>query len=160
MNFRHFTFFLIAMSCVCVSALAQTAATTSTSITLDDAIRRAQNADTAYATAVTEAGVAAAQRGIARSALLPGVVYHNQYLYTQGEGSTLNTPASSGQSQPAVRFIANNAIHEYLSQGIVTENIGGAAIGDYRKSAADAAGAEAGLEEGRRGPGGRGVSTY
>jgi outer membrane protein TolC len=160
MNFRHFTFFLTAMSCVCVSAFAQMAAPVSTPIALDDAIRRAQNADTAYATAVTEAGVAAAQHGIARSALLPGVVYHNQYLYTQGQSATLSTPTSSGQSAPAVRFIANNTIHEYLSQGIVTENIGGAAIADYRKSAADAAAAQARLEVARRGLVARVVSNY
>ena len=90
----------LAVAGVCGSLVAQVApAPVSGPITLDEAIRRAQNADTAYATAVTDAGVAAAQRGIARSGLLPGVVYHNQYLYTQGQASALATPTSSGASR-------------------------------------------------------------
>src|ERR1700742_1519481 len=53
-------------------------------ITLDEAIRRAQTVETTYGAAVADAGVAQAQQSIARSLLLPGVVYHNQLLYTQG----------------------------------------------------------------------------
>jgi outer membrane protein TolC len=122
-----------------------------TPITLDEAIRRAQAVETAYGAAVADAGVAQAQRGIARSTLLPGVVYHNQYIYTQGQSVLLDQTASNGQSTPPVRFIANNAVHEYISQGIVTETIGGAGVVDYRRANADAAAARARLEVSRRG---------
>lgn len=121
------------------------------SITLDEAIRRAQEVETTYGTAVADSGVANAQRGIARSALLPGIVYHNQFLYTQGQSIPLDQTASSGQSTSPVRFIANNAIHEYTSQGIVTETISGAALADYRRVDAEAAAARARLEVSRRG---------
>src|SRR5260370_32931753 len=70
-------------------------------ITLDEAIRRAQAVETTYGAAVADAGVAQAQRGIARSALLPGVVHHNQFLYTQAQTVLLT------QSTSPVRFIAN-----------------------------------------------------
>jgi outer membrane protein TolC len=98
--------------------------------------------------------VAQAQRGIARSTLLPGVVYHNQFLYTQGtRGVTapLDQTASNGQSTSSVRFIANNAVHEYISQGVVSETFGGAGLADYRRANADAAAARARLEVSRRG---------
>jgi outer membrane protein TolC len=124
---------------------AQSAAPSSTApITLDEAIRRAQAVETTYGAAVADAGVAQAQRGIARSTLLPGVVYHNQFLYTQG-------PIFPSQSAFPVRFIANNAVHEYISQGVVTETIGAAGITDYRRIDAEAAAARARLEVSRRG---------
>jgi outer membrane protein TolC len=104
-----------------------------------------------YGAALADAGVAQAQRVIARSALLPGVVYHNQYLYTQGQAGSLDQTASNGQSTSPVRFIANNAVHEYISQGVVTETIGGASIADYRRIDAEAAAARARLEVSRRG---------
>jgi outer membrane protein TolC len=120
-------------------------------ITLDEAIRRAQAVETTYGAAVADAGVAQAQRGIARSALLPGVVYHNQFLYTQGQTVLLAQTPSNGQSTSPVRFIANNAVHEYISQGVVSETIGGAGIADYRRIDAEAAAARARLEVSRRG---------
>ncbi len=110
-------------------------------------MRRAQSANSAYSAASMEAGVAAAQRGIARSALLPGVVYHNQFLYTQGQSSAVST---GGTSSP-VRFVANNAVHEYISQGVVTETIGGAGLANSRRASAEAAAARARLEVARRG---------
>jgi outer membrane protein TolC len=119
-----------------------------TPITLDEAIHRAQAVETTYGSAVADAGFAQAQRGIARSALLPGVVYHNQFLYTQGLSVPLNQTGSTASS---VRFIANNAVHEYTSQGVVTETIGGAGVADYRRINAEAAAAQARLEVARRG---------
>lgn len=116
-------------------------------ISLDEAIHRAQTANGAYAAAATDAGAAQAQRTLARSALLPGVVYHNQYLYTQGQGGL---PANSSVATP-VRFVANNAVHEYISQAAVTETIGGAGIFNLRRADADAAAAKARLEIARRG---------
>ena len=103
-------------------------AATSSPITLDEAIHRAHTADTAYSAAVSDAGVAEAQRAIARSTLLPGIVYHNQFLYTQGTSGV--SPNST--SPTTVRFVANNAVHEYISQGVVTETVGGAALATLR----------------------------
>ena len=45
--------------------------------------------------------------------------YHNQVLYTQPNGA-INGGGPVG-SQAAPRFIANNAVREYASQGVVTE---------------------------------------
>lgn len=121
---------------------------------MDEAIRRAQTVETTYGAAVADAGVAQAQRGIARSTLLPGVVYQNQFLYTQGTlgGATaLNQTAENGRPISPVRFIANDAVHVYLSQGVVTETFGGAGLAAFRRANADAAAARARLEVSRRG---------
>ncbi len=42
-------------------------------------------------------------------------------------------------------------VHEYMSQGIVTETVGGTGVADYRRSVAEAAAARARLEVSRRG---------
>jgi outer membrane protein TolC len=110
-------------------------------ISLQEAIQRAQAANTAFAAATTDTKVAQSERTIARATLLPNVVYHNQYLYTQGTG---------GSSFP-LRFIANNSVHEYVSQGSVTETIGGAGLAGYKRANAEAAAARARLEVARRG---------
>jgi outer membrane protein TolC len=104
-------------------------------------VKRAETANTSFATAVADAKVGDSERTIARSALLPGIVYHNQYLYTQG----------TGRSSTPIRFIANNTVHEYVSQGSVTETIGGAGFAGYRRATAEAAEARARLEVARRG---------
>lgn len=111
------------------------------SISLQEAIKRSQSTNTAFAAATTDAQVAQSERSIARAALLPSVAYHNQYLYTQGTGG----------SSFRVRFIANNTVHEYVSQGSVTETIGGAGLGAYKRASAEAAAARARLEVARRG---------
>ena len=115
-------------------------------ITLDEAIKRAQTSDTLFASAVADSKVAQAQRGIVRSLLLPGVVYHNQFIYTQP--LRVPDPATLGV---APRFISNNSVHEYVSQGIVSETVAAAFFADYRRANADAAVATARLEVARRG---------
>ena len=119
------------------------------SITLEEAIHRAQMNEPAYATAVADSRSAALDLSIARSALLPGVMYHNQYLYTQGTG--LSTPTAQGSSAAAPRFIANNAVHEYMSQAVVDETIGVSQLAGVRRADAAAAMAAAELEISRRG---------
>jgi len=119
------------------------------SITLEEAIHRAQVNQPGYANALADSRVAALDRSIARAALLPGVTYHNQYLYTQGTG--LATPSSQGSSTAAQRFIANNAVHEYVSQGVVDETVGLAQVAGVRRANAAAAFAAAELEISRRG---------
>ena len=48
--------------------------------------------------------------------------YHNQVLYTQPNGAYNGGGPVGSQSAP--RFIANNAVREYASQGVVTETFG------------------------------------
>ena len=116
-------------------------------ITLGDAIARARTVSTAYSAAAGDVGIADAQRTIARAALLPGVVYHNQFLYTQGSsGLSANSTAPT-----TVRFVANNAVHEYISQGVVTETLGGAALATLQSTNAQSLAAQARLEVARRG---------
>ena len=149
-----------ALICICLAsapavALAQqvqtaTAASSSApAITLEEAINRAKANEPSFAAAVAASGVSKLDRSIARAALLPSVTYHNQYLYTQGAGvlaagSTAGTPATP-------RFIANNAVHEYISQGVVSETIGLQQFTFASQASAAAAVAAANLEIARRG---------
>ena len=103
-----------------------------------------------YAAAAANNRLAALDRSIARSALLPGVIYHNQYLYTEPNGLQ-NQAGQGASSQPAPKFIANNAIREYASQGIVDETIGLGQVAGVRLANAAAAVAAAELEISRRG---------
>lgn len=125
-------------------------AATSVVITLDDAIRRAQSSDANYAAAVAAGRSAALDRNIAYGNLLPSAVYHNQGLYTQANGQT-NQAGQGVTSQPAPRFIANNAVREYASQLSVNETIGLSNIAEVRKTQALAAQAAAEQEIARRG---------
>jgi outer membrane protein TolC len=119
-------------------------------ITLDDAIRRAQANEPNFVTARAEAKATALDRSIARAALLPNAIYHNQFLYTQGNGlfGTV-TPGGAVTSSPI--FIANNTVHEYISQASVTETIGLRGIAGVRLANATAARAAAQYEVARRG---------
>jgi outer membrane protein TolC len=123
-------------------------------ITLDEAISRARSNEPGFAAAVAASRVSNLDQSIARSALLPSVVYHNQFIYTQpANGATGSSNASAGS--PAVtsspRFIANNAVHEYVSQGVVTETIGLQQITAVSRASAGAAVSLAELEVARRG---------
>ena len=137
-----------AQAAVPVSGQSQAAAQP-VSITLEEAMHRAQLNEPAYATALANSRSAALDRSIARAALLPGVTYHNQYLYTQG--TELSNPPSHGSSTSTPRFIANNAVHEYVSQGVVDETIGLTQAAGLRRADAAAAIAAAELEISRRG---------
>src|SRR5215467_9509993 len=108
-------------------------------LSLARALELARQTSAAYQGALTEAGIARENSVQARDALLPRVGYSNQYLYTQANEAG------------AVRFIANNAVHEYVSQGNVHESIDPAAVASYRKAAAAAAVARAQAEIASRG---------
>jgi outer membrane protein TolC len=129
---------------------AQPAPTQPVSITLEEAIHRAQANEPSYAAAAADSRSAALDRSIARSALLPGVVYHNQYLYTEPNGLQ-NQAGQGAAAQPAPKFIANNAVREYASQAVVDETIGLGQIAGLRRADAAAAVAAAELEIARRG---------
>lgn len=123
-------------------------------ITLDQALSLARTNEPVFAAAVAASKTAQLDRSIARAALLPSVVYHNQYLYTQPNGAfnqVGSTQVGSTGTQAAPKFIANNAVHEYTSQGVVTETLGLAQYNAVARAGAAAAIASAELEISRRG---------
>src|SRR5579862_1935667 len=127
-----------------------TPASTPVVVTLEEAIHRAQANEPNFVSATADNRIAGLDRSIARGALLPSAVYHNQYLYTQGNG--LQNQAGQGASaQPAPKFIANNAVREYASQASVNETFGLAGVAAVRRADAAAAMAAAELEVARRG---------
>jgi len=122
------------------SAATQTSSPTDAAqVSLTTALNLARQNSTVYHAALTEAGSAHEDRTQARDALLPQVAYNNQVIYTQ--------PNKTG----AVRYIANNTVHEYISQGDVHESIDVAAVANYREVAAASALARAKAEVASRG---------
>ena len=135
-----------------VSVAASAPAPVPGEISLEDAIARAKANEPGFAAAVAANKVAALDHSLARSALLPSVVYHNQYLYTQpAHGPTGSGNASTAAATSTPRFIANNAVHEYTSQGVVTETIGVQQVTAVAQASAARAVASAELEIARRG---------
>ena len=126
------------------------ATTATAAITLDEAIRRAEASDPAYASAKADSGVAALDRSIARAGLLPSVIDHNQALYTQPNG-LVNQAGQGAAAQPAPRFIANNAVREYASQATINDTLGLAGVAQMRRADGAAAQAAAEFEIARRG---------
>lgn len=123
-------------------------------VTLDEAISRARSIEPGFASAVAQGRIAQLDKSIARAALLPSAVYHNQYLYTQaaqGYTGSANASAASPAVSSIPRFIANNAVHEYTSEGIATETIGVQQIAAVAQASAALAVAKAELEIARRG---------
>lgn len=130
-------------------------------ISLDEAIARARANEPTFAAAYAASRVAGIDRSIARAALLPTAIYHNQYLYTQpsqlaGIVSTTNPAVVTNTP----RFIANNSVHEYTSQAVVNETIGFQQITAVARADAFAALASAELELARRGLVATVVSLY
>ncbi len=124
-------------------------------ITLDEAIARARTNEPIFAAAVAQAKNAELDRSIARAALLPSAIYNNQFIYTQGGAGFITDPARAAnpalKSTSAPRFIANNAVHEYVSQASVTETIGPQQFNAVNKATATLSMATAELEIARRG---------
>jgi outer membrane protein TolC len=118
-------------------------------ISLSEAIHRAQLNEPAFANALATQKTAAIDRYIARASLLPSAVYHNQMLYTQPNGKTIQ--GVQGGAVVAPVFIANNTVHEYISQASISETVGLKQFADVEVAAANAARATAELEVARRG---------
>ena len=58
-------------------------------------------------------------------------------IYTKpGQQASTNTEITGTTSTPI--FIASNSVHEYISQGAVTETIGVAGVADYHRLSAEA----------------------
>lgn len=124
-----------------------------TVISLDEAIRRAEQNEPNFANAVAAKESAAQDRSIARSVLLPSVRYHNEYLYTESSGARnagKHAGKQAGNSDSFV-FLPNNAIHEYVSQAIVNETLSFSGIAQVKRADAVSAQAAAQAEIARRG---------
>ena len=130
-------------------AAAAAGSQTPLSISLDEAIRRAERNEPTFASLAAEDRVQRLERTNARAALLPTATYHNQVLYTQPNGESNRIGQTINQPTPV--FIANNSIREYASQGIFNETIGFAQVGAIRVADATAARSTAELEIARRG---------
>jgi outer membrane protein TolC len=109
-------------------------------LTLQDALDRARRNSAAFQAVAGDAAIAREDRAQSRAALLPSVNYNNSGIYTQGGG--VGFP---------VRYIANNSVHEYISQGNVHEVLDAAGIANFRKSSALSAVAHAKAEIAARG---------
>jgi len=110
-------------------------------LSFQDALARAKKNLPEFLSAKTDLGLAHQDKVQARAALLPSVNYNTQFLYTQPNGT------------PSGVFIANNSVHEYVSQGNAHEaiNLAGGQIHDLRHTRALEAAARARLEVASRG---------
>ena len=109
------------------------------SLTLVDALARAKANSPQFQAALMRLGLAHEDRVQARAALLPGVDYNNSFAYTEGNRTATGV------------FIANNGVHEYISQGAVQQTLGVGQFADYRRAAAAQAVARANAEIAARG---------
>lgn len=135
--------FLVVTFCLvqCPAQEAQPASSTQAplTLTLQDALNRARVNSAQFQAAVTDQGIAHEDKVQARAGLLPSVNFNNQFIYTEPNGS------------PSGVFIANNTVHEYLSQGDIHQVIGLTSYTDYRKAKALEAVARAKVEVAKRG---------
>jgi outer membrane protein TolC len=138
-----------ALSAQSASSLSATAPPETQQITLDEAVHLAEKNEPTFAAALAQARIAKLDHSVAVAGLLPSVTYHNQYLFTQGNGS--NDRIGQTTTSPAPRFIANNAVHEYASQGVVNETLGLQQFSAVTRASAQEAQAAAEAEIARRG---------
>lgn len=108
-------------------------------LTLQDAIERAKHNNPEYRAAMTEFGLAKEDRVQSRAALLPSANFNTSFVYTEGNGTS------------SARFIANNGVHEYISQGNLHQELSFANVADYRRTLAAEAVARARAEVAARG---------
>lgn len=109
-------------------------------LTFQDALARAKANEPEFLLSKTEAASAREDRVQARSALLPTVSYNNAAIYTEPR-----------RNESGFIFVANNAVHEYISQANVHEELGFGNIYEYRRSQAAEAVARAKYEIAARG---------
>jgi outer membrane protein TolC len=109
-------------------------------LTLRQALDLARQNSVPFQTALTNAGIAREDKKQARATLLPSVTYDNSAIYSQGTGID-DTP----------KFIASNAVHEYISQANIHGALDPAAFAEFRRKGAAAAVAKAQAEVASRG---------
>lgn len=112
---------------------------TTVTLTLADAITRARLNSPQFQAALTQVGMAREDRVQSRAALLPNVSYAGSFIYTQGNGTSTGV------------YIANNGVHEYISQGVAHEAFGFASLPEYQRAKAAQALAKAKAEIATRG---------
>jgi len=117
----------------------QTTTSAPLTLTLQDALERARKNNPEYRGALTQYGLAKEDRVQSRAALLPGVNYEASFIYTEGNGT------------PTPRFIANNGVHEYISQGNAHQAFSLENVANYRRTRAAEAVAKAHAEIAARG---------
>jgi outer membrane protein TolC len=123
-------------------------------LTLQDALQRAKANSPQFQAAVTALGVALGDKVQARANMLPNINYTMGDIYTEpsrvktASGALVPVPTTTGT--PFI-FIANNGVHEYIAQGVVSQNLSGGMIADYRRTAALEAVARARQEIAARG---------
>src|SRR5215470_12498947 len=128
------------------TASRQTGSPSGAPLSLRDALALARENNPQFQATVTNIGLAREEQTQTRNALLPAVSYENSVIYTQG------TPAAAqvAGAGPVV-FIANNALHEYVSQVNVHEAIDVRAVASWKRASAAAAVARAQQEIAARG---------
>jgi outer membrane protein len=106
-------------------------------LTLADALARAQKNSPQFQAAVTAANMAHENRVQARAAMLPSLDYEMDYLNTQGNGIS-----------PVGRYVTNDGVHVYRAWAVVRQAMPGSFFIDAgpRKAAYDEAIAKAGAE--------------
>lgn len=125
-------------------------------LTLQDALQRARANSPQFQAAVTALGLAHEDKVQARANMLPNVNYTMGDIYTEpirvktATGALVPLPATTANGSPFI-FIANNGVHEYIAQGVVSQNLSGGMIADYRRTAALEAVARARQEIAARG---------
>jgi outer membrane protein TolC len=122
------------------SAQPQASTTAPLTLTFQDALTRAKANAIDFLQARTEAGIAREDRVQARAALLPSVNFNNEAIYTQPRNNDVGFV-----------FVANNSVHEYVSQANVHEELGFGNAFEYRRTQAAEALARARYEVAARG---------
>jgi len=120
-------------------------------ITLQDALQRARLNDPQFRSAITDLGLAREDRVQARAGLLPNLNYNTSFIYTEGTGPLPLACKTSAQGCPSARYVANNGVHEYISQADVHQALSLTNFADYRRSSAALAQARAKAEIAMRG---------
>lgn len=121
------------------------------SITLEEAIHRAQASDPAFAGAQAARKSAALDRSIAVAGLLPNEHVVSQDVYVQPNGVTSDGDAGE-LNAPLPKFVSADARPwEYIAEGVASETFSLAGVAAVRRANAAAAQAAAEQEIARRG---------
>lgn len=123
------------------------ATTPPVSISLAQAQQRARMIEPSLLSARAAYASSKSDRTIARSAFLPQADVIGSYLFTESNG-TFHGATLPG---PGPVFVANNQVHEYISQFEATESMSLAAIAKYRSTSALQLQAEAEQDIAQRG---------
>ncbi|PYX35144.1 MAG: TolC family protein, partial [Acidobacteria bacterium] len=110
-------------------------------LTLQDALQRAKVHSPEFRSALTDARLAHEDKVQGRAGMLPNANFNTSMIYTESNNTRSNTPT----------YIANNGVHEYISQGSVHQEFSLSSYGEYRRTAAAEAVAKARAEIATRG---------